>query len=199
MECPDNSVHGKRSVRTHRAPRDGVAQLCRLAALESPATSGDRRDMSSHDPVPMTAAGRAALEQELEQLVSVRRPEVVRRIATTRDEGDLKENAGYHQAREDQSRLEGRILELEAALRRSVPIDEGPSNGSARLGSTVVVSDEFGESAYRLVGPTEVDAAAGRISADSPLGRALVGARAGSTVEVSSPAGPREVQVIRVD
>lgn len=155
--------------------------------------------MSSHDPVPMTAAGRTALEQELEQLVSVRRPEIVRRISTTRDEGDLKENAGYHQAREDQSRVEGRILELEAALRRSVLIDEGPSDGSARLGSTVVVSDEFGETTYRLVGPTEVNAAAGKISAESPLGRAIVGARAGATVEVDSPAGAREVRVVRVD
>jgi len=152
-----------------------------------------------HDPVPMTAGGRAALEQELEELVTVRRPEIVRRISTTRDEGDLKENAGYHQAREDQSRVEGRILELESALRNSVLIDEGPSDGSARLGSTVVVSDEFGETTYRLVGPTEVDAAAGRISTESPLGQAIVGARAGITVEVSSPAGAREVRVVRVD
>ncbi|MFN2450929.1 MAG: transcription elongation factor GreA [Candidatus Dormibacteria bacterium] len=155
--------------------------------------------MSSHAPVPMTAEGRAALQAELDQLVTVRRPEIVRRIATTRDEGDLKENAGYHQAREDQSRVEGRILELEDALRRSVLIDTGPSDGSARLGSTVVVSDEFGETTYRLVGPTEVDAAAGKISAESPLGRAIVGSRAGVTAEVSSPAGPREVRIVRVE
>src|ERR1700724_1616082 len=91
---------------------------------------------------PMTAAGRSALEAELAELVD-RRTEVVQRIADTRSQGDLRENAGYHQAREDQSCLEGRMLAVEAMLRTAEVIEEGWSDGTVPLGSTVTVADEF--------------------------------------------------------
>ena len=147
---------------------------------------------------PLTAAGRAALEAELADL-TLRRTEIVQRIAETRSEGDLKENAGYQQAREDHSLLEGRVQEIEAILKTAVIIDESGGDGSVRLGSTVVVADEFGESTYTVVGPAEADPGAGRISNQSPVGRALVGHRAGDGVEVQTPAGSREVRIVSVD
>jgi transcription elongation factor GreA len=143
----------------------------------------------------MTAAGRAALETELEHLENVRRPEIVARIASTRSEGDLSENAGYHQAREDQSHVEGRIAEIRAALRDAVIIEEGAPDGVARLGARVTVEDEHGEMTYTIVGPTEVDPRAGRISAQSPIGSALIGRRAGDVVTVAAPAGEMRLTV----
>lgn len=147
---------------------------------------------------PLTAEGRAALEAELADL-NVRRTEIVARIAETRSEGDLKENAGYHQAREDHSLLEGRVQEIEAILKTAVIIDVSSGDGSVRLGSTVVVADEYGESTYTVVGPAEADPGAGRISNQSPVGRALLGRRADDRVDVQAPGGTREVRVVRVD
>jgi len=146
----------------------------------------------------MTAAGRAALEAELNELETVRRPEIVARIASTRSEGDLSENAGYHQAREDQSHVEGRIAELRASLQNAVIIEEGAPDGIARIGARVTVEDAFGQATYFIVGPTEVDPAAGRISAQSPIGSALVGKRAGDVARVAAPAGETELKIIEV-
>jgi transcription elongation factor GreA len=146
----------------------------------------------------MTAAGRTALEVELDQLENVRRPEIVARIASTRSEGDLSENAGYHQAREDQSHVEGRIAELRASLQNAVIIEEGAPDGIARIGARVTVEDAFGKATYFIVGPTEVDPAAGRISAQSPIGSALVGKRAGDVARVAAPAGETELKIIEV-
>jgi transcription elongation factor GreA len=146
----------------------------------------------------MTAAGRAALEAELDHLENVRRPEIVARISSTRQEGDLSENAGYHQAREDQSHVEGRVNEIKAALRDAVIIEEGAPDGVARLGARVVVEDEHGEMTYSIVGPTEVNPGAGKISAQSPIGSALIGKRAGDTVTVAAPAGEMTLKVLSV-
>lgn len=146
----------------------------------------------------MTATGKAALEAELDELENVRRPEIVARIASTRAEGDLSENAGYHQAREDQGHVEGRINELRALLKDAVIIEEGAPDGVARIGARVTVADKFGESAYSIVGPTEVDPAAGRISHQSPMGSALLGARAGDQVTVRTPGGEVVVEVVSV-
>jgi transcription elongation factor GreA len=148
--------------------------------------------------IPITAAGRQALEEELEELTAVRRPEVVARIAHTREQGDLRENAGYHQAREDQSRIEGRIAEIEETLRRTVLIDVPSDAEVVELGCTVTVVDEFGETTLQLVGPTETDAASGRISAGSPVGKALLGHRAGDRVRISTPGGTREMEILTV-
>jgi transcription elongation factor GreA len=145
--------------------------------------------------IPITAAGRKALVEELEELTGVRRPEVVARIAHTREQGDLRENAGYHQAREDQSRIEGRIAEIEETLRRAVLIDVPTDAEVIELGCTVTVIDEFGETVLQLVGPTETDAANGRISAGSPVGKALLGHRAGDRVRITTPGGTREMEI----
>jgi transcription elongation factor GreA len=123
---------------------------------------------------------------------------VVARIAHTREQGDLRENAGYHQAREDQSRIEGRIAEIEETLRRAVTIDVPSDADVIELGCTVTVSDEFGESTLQLVGPTETDAASGRISAGSPVGKALLGHRAGDRIRISTPGGMREMEILTV-
>jgi transcription elongation factor GreA len=149
--------------------------------------------------IPITAAGRSALEAELEELVRLKRPEVVARIAHTREQGDLRENAGYHQAREDQSLIEGRIREIEETLRRAVVIDVNADAEVVELGCRVTVRDEFGESTLHLVGPTETNAAAGRISTGSPVGKALLGHRAGDRVRVSTPGGAREIEILSVD
>jgi transcription elongation factor GreA len=153
--------------------------------------------MPADDTTPLTAAGRAALEAELDALRR-KRSEVVARIASTRSEGDLSENAGYHQAREDQARLEGRVATIEAQLRTAVIIDEGTSDGTVRLGSTVTLEDEFGQTEYTIVGPAEADPVAGRLSHLSPVGSALLGRRPGDQVAVQAPSGERKVTVTRV-
>jgi transcription elongation factor GreA len=153
--------------------------------------------MPADDTTPLTAAGRAALEAELDALRR-KRSEVVARIASTRSEGDLSENAGYHQAREDQARLEGRVATIEAQLRTAVIIDQGTSDGTVRLGSTVIVEDEFGQTEYTIVGPAEADPLAGRLSHLSPVGSALLGRRPGDQVAVQAPSGERTVTVTQV-
>jgi transcription elongation factor GreA len=154
--------------------------------------------LAVHPDIPITAAGRQALEDELKELIEVKRTEVVSRITSTREQGDLRENAGYHQAREDQSRIEGRIAEIEETLRRAVLI-EVPKNAKViELGCTVTVADEFGESTLQLVGPTETDPEAGRISAGSPVGKALLGHRAGDKVRITTPGGAREMKILTV-
>lgn len=149
-------------------------------------------------PIHMTAAGKAALEAELHQLEKVRRPEIVARIASTRSEGDLSENAGYHQAREDQSHLEGRVNEIRALLRNAVVVEEGAPDGVVRIGARVTVRDSYGETTYSIVGPTEVDPRSGRISHQSPIGSALLGARAGDQVTVATPGGEVLMKVVEV-
>lgn len=148
--------------------------------------------------IPITAQGRKALEEELDELVRVKRPAVVALISHTREQGDLRENAGYHQAREDQSRIEGRIAEIEETLRRAVTIDVPRNATVVELGCTVTVLDEFGETTLQLVGPTETDPAAGRISAGSPVGKALLGHRAGERVRLVTPGGAREIEILSV-
>lgn len=148
--------------------------------------------------IPITAAGRQALVDELDELIRIRRSEVVARIAHTREQGDLRENAGYHQAREDQALIEGRIADIEETLRRAVLIDVPPNAEVIELGCTVTVVDEFGEFTLQLVGPTETDPAAGRISAGSPVGKALLGHRAGDRVKVTTPGGTREMEILDV-
>ena len=167
------------------------ARLSRQPAFGEP-------HLAVHPDIPITAEGRKALEDELDQLVRVKRPAVVALIAQTREQGDLRENAGYHQAREDQSIMEGRIAEIEETLRRAVLIDVPRNAKVVELGCTVTVHDEFGETTLQLVGPTETDPAAGRISAGSPVGKALLGHRAGDKVRLNTPGGAREIEILTV-
>jgi transcription elongation factor GreA len=148
-------------------------------------------------PVPLSAGALARLEVELDELSRVRRPDVVARIKAARELGDLRENAEYQAAREEQSFLEGRIRLLEERRRNAVLIEEcgGPQ---AFIGSTIVVEHGGETLTYALVGSTESDPASGRISIDSPVGAALVGAVAGAEVEVRTPRGAVRYRVVEV-
>ena len=150
-------------------------------------------------PVPLTRDGWEKLQHELEQLRTTRRPEVAERIKHAKEFGDLSENAEYEDAKNEQGFLEGRILTLERLLRNAQIIEEEESgDGTVQVGSTVKLRDEFGDATYTIVGPAEVDAAAGRISLESPVGKALIGHRKGEQVAVETPSGLRQVKILKV-
>jgi len=153
------------------------------------------------DKVPMTAGGFARLEEELRYLKSTARPEVIRAIAEAREHGDLSENAEYHAARERQSFIEGRVMELEDKIARAEVIDVASLNGSTvKFGATVTVVDEDteAETAYQLVGEMEADVKEGRLSITAPLARALIGKEVGDSVEVMTPAGSKAYEILKV-
>lgn len=150
--------------------------------------------MSFHHPQSITIAGRRTLETRLRELIG-RRPEIVEHIAIARVEGDSTENTAYLQAREEQASLEGHIAELEAILRTAEVIEEPSGADCAQLGSRVSVVDDIGQADYQLVDSLEANPTAGRISVRSPVGQALLGARAGQTVTAITPEGPRSLLV----
>jgi transcription elongation factor GreA len=150
-------------------------------------------------PVLLTKEGLQALEEELEQLVSVRRGEVAERIRQARDFGDIAENAEYTEAKNEQSLVEGRIQTLEAMVRNAVMIEEeNRERGVVGAGAEVKVSSQEGEETYSIVGAAEADPLNGRISNESPLGRALLGHKAGDEVEWTSPMGTSRVKILSV-
>ena len=142
-------------------------------------------------PVLISKDGLRKFEEELERLLSVRRPEVAERIRAARDFGDIAENAEYTEAKNEQSLLEGRILTLESIVRNAVLIEDGPraGKGVVGVGVKVKVRSDDGDESYSIVGPAEADPLVGRISNESPLGRALLGHKVGDEVEWSSPNG----------
>jgi transcription elongation factor GreA len=150
-------------------------------------------------PTKLSQAGRETLVAELDELTNVTRPAIVARISSARELGDLKENSDYHEARREQSFAEGRIRAIEDLLRNVEIIEEGADQGRARLGSTVVIEGPHGdEETYTLVGPTEASPGAGRISANSPIGSALLGGVAGDEVEAIVPSGRRKMRILAV-
>jgi transcription elongation factor GreA len=156
------------------------------------------------EPVFLSAEGMARLHEEHLELTGTKRPEVIARIKSAKELGDLKENADYSSAREEQSFLEGRIKTIEALLRDATLI-QAPSTeaeGKVGLGSKVSIADPETPSdvtVYELVGPPEADPSAGRISNMSPVGRALVGRKAGETVTVRTPRGDADFVIVAVD
>jgi transcription elongation factor GreA len=152
-------------------------------------------------PVLLTREGLRRLEEELEQLVRVRREEVAERIRRAREFGDIAENAEYTEAKNEQSLVEGRIATLEAMIRNAVVIENEPrEEGVAAVGARVMVEFEDGDqTTYSIVGPAEADPLHGRISNESPLGRALLGHRAGDVVEWDSPNGTSRVKILAVE
>jgi transcription elongation factor GreA len=130
-------------------------------------------------------------------MVTVRRAEVAARIQEAKEHGDITENAEYEDAKNEQGMLEGRILVLEKMVRNAVLIEEH-HDGVIAVGSTVTVKDDFGEEVYTIVGPAEVDLAAGRISMESPVGKAVMGRRVSDEVTVQTPAGPRSLRITKV-
>jgi transcription elongation factor GreA len=151
---------------------------------------------------PLTVAGAQRLRDELDHLKSVRRPAVINAIAEARAHGDLKENAEYHAAREQQGFIEGRIQELESVLSHAQLIDVATLNAGSRVvfGATVDLADaESGsEVTYQIVGDLEADIKAGRISISSPIARALIGKHEGDTITIEAPAGNRDFDIIAV-
>lgn len=151
--------------------------------------------------VPMTPEGYARLSEELKRLKTIERPAIIRAIAAAREHGDLSENAEYHAARERQSFIEGRVLELEDQLARAEVIDAAKLSGDrVMFGATVRLVDEETdeEVTYRIVGPLEADIGLGLLSVESPLARALLGRKAGDHVEVETPRGTRYFEILAV-
>lgn len=147
----------------------------------------------------ITADGLTALRAELERLEGPARREIAARIKAARELGDLKENADYHIAKEDQAHLETRISVLRERLRRAVVVEVEQDGAAFAFGRTAEVRDDTGElRRWTLVGSTEADLAAGRLSAESPVGRALRDAPVGATVEIETPRGARSYRVERL-
>jgi transcription elongation factor GreA len=148
----------------------------------------------------ITAEGLAALRAEIAHLEGDGRADMAVRIKAARELGDLKENAEYHIAKDDQAHLETKILRLTQRLRAARVVEPVGDTDIVCFGSTVAVVDESSgkTNEFTLVGPTEADLKSGRLSAESPVARALVGARAGDTVKVETPGGERRYRVERV-
>jgi transcription elongation factor GreA len=152
------------------------------------------------DDVVMTAEDHRALSAELEQLQTVARAEIAERIKTAREWGDLKENAEYHDAKNAQAILETKILRLRDQLVRAQVVEVEAGRDTIGLGSRVELVDRASdrELRYTLVSAVDADAAAGKLSIDSPVGRVLQGMTSGDVVEVKTPKGTRTLEVVSV-
>lgn len=152
--------------------------------------------------VPLTVRGANKLQEELRKLKTEDRPRIINAIAEARAHGDLKENAEYHAARDQQSFAEGRIKEIEAKLSNAVVIDVTAVNAEGKVifGSTVVVSDEDNgnEVTYQIVGEDEADIKQNMISIGSPIARALIGKTEGEVAVVQTPGGVRNLEIVEV-
>jgi transcription elongation factor GreA len=149
--------------------------------------------------VQLTAEGLARHEAELEELTTIRRPNVVDRIARARELGDLKENAEYSSAREEQSFLEGRVQALEELLRNAVVVEASSDANRVTLGSKVRTEFLDEEIAFEIVGSSEANAGAGRISDVSPVGRALIGRSVGEEVILMTPRGEARYRIVAIE
>ena len=148
----------------------------------------------------MTPGGFKSLDSELKKLKSVERPAIIKAIAEAREHGDLSENAEYHSAREKQSFIEGRIKELEASLSKAEVIDPTTLSGSIKFGATILLLDDENEKkqTFQIVGSTEADIENGLLNIHSPLARALIGKEIGDNVEVKTPGGTRDYEILDV-
>lgn len=154
------------------------------------------------DKSPMTLRGSEKLREELTELKKVARPRVIKAIATAREHGDLKENAEYHAAREQQSFLEGRIRDIEGKMSNAVIIDPTTVNANGKIifGATVKLLhlDDEKEIVYQIVGEDEADIKAGRISVQSPISRAMIGKEEEDVIEVNAPGGQIEYEILEI-
>jgi len=148
----------------------------------------------------LTNAGIQKLNDELTDLTSKQRPELAKRLRDAIKMGDLKENADYIAAKEDQAFIEGRILKVKEMLRSSVLIPNQINKQEVSIGSTVTISEEnSGEEQYTLVGSAEADPPMGRISHESPIGQAIIGKSTGDSVQVSTPGGNITFEIIKIE
>lgn len=152
---------------------------------------------------PMTARGAALLREELNELKSVQRPKIIAAIAEAREHGDLKENAEYHAAREQQSFCEGRIQDIEGKLSNAQIIDvtKMPNNGKVIFGVTVTIMnmETDKETTYRIVGDDEANIKENLISVNSPIARGLIGKELDDVVNIQTPAGTVEYEIVEVE
>lgn len=148
----------------------------------------------------LTPDGRKKLEQELEFLVTVRRLQVAQELKSAVEEGDITENAGYDEMKREQAFVEGRIRDIEAILHNSQVLQDSKNHDIVSMGSRVTVSEE-GESpeTYHIVGRAEADPTKGRISNESPLGRALIGRRTGDKIRVDTPSGSIQFEIVAIE
>lgn len=148
----------------------------------------------------LTEEGYKQLEKRLEELKFVKRPEITERIKVARDFGDLSENAEYDAAKNEQARIEGEIVEIEAKLKIAEIIKSDGGHDVVNVGNKVLVLDiDMNEKTeYEIVGTTEANIAVGRISNESPLGKALVGAKLGETVTVKAPKSTYQVKILEI-
>jgi transcription elongation factor GreA len=162
---------------------------------------GRRERVMSMDKFPMTAGGYSALEEELKRRQQVERPRIIQAIAEARTHGDIAENAEYHAAKDAQALNEGRIAELEDKLSRAEVIDVSKLSGNTiKFGATVTLVDEDTDEkkTYQIVGESEADVKAGRVSITSPTARALIGKKTGDSVEVNTPGGGKSYEILNV-
>ena len=157
--------------------------------------------MATAEKVPMLAEGHRKLTEQVRHLKTVERPEIVQAIEDARAHGDLSENAEYHAAKERQGQIEATIADIEDQLSRAMVIDPTTLSGDKVVfGATVTLIDEDEKKVkYQLVGQVEADAKDGRISYNSPLGRALIGSQKGEEVEVSTPSGDRYYEIAKIE
>ncbi|MBE9470713.1 MAG: transcription elongation factor GreA [Chloroflexi bacterium] len=156
--------------------------------------------MNAYQPVYLTAEGVKNLRRELDHLVNVKRPALAERLRRAIQQGDLSENADYITAKEEQGFLEGRVQQIEAMLRRAVIIQENGPTDEVALGSRVTVVEEGMDESevFHIVGPAEADPANGKVSNESPLGRALMGRRVEDAVSVEAPGGEIVFQITAI-
>jgi transcription elongation factor GreA len=157
--------------------------------------------MATAEKVPMLAEGHRKLTEQVRHLKTVERPEIVHAIEDARAHGDLSENAEYHAAKERQGQIEATISDIEDQLSRAMVIDPTTLSGDKVVfGATVTLIDEDEKKVkYQLVGQVEADAKDGKISYNSPLGRALIGRQKGEEVEVSTPSGDRYYEIAKIE
>ena len=152
----------------------------------------------NNKPTYISREGLEKLRRELDETVSIRRPEVAGRIHDAKEHGDLSENAEYEDAKNEQAFVEGRIQSLQALIKNAIIIDENHSTDHVAIGSTVVIDSPDGKEKYTIVGSAEASPREGRLSNESPLGRALLGRRKGETVKVAAPAGEMDFKIVGI-
>lgn len=156
--------------------------------------------MSTDRKVRLTPEGKVRLEQELVNLRKVRMPELSRRIQDATEHGDISDNSEYEDMKEEYMHLESRVYDLEQTLDHAEVIEAGSGDGTVQLGSHVTVKDEDGiEEQWLLVSSAEASSSENRVSADSPVGKALIGRRAGDTAAVETPGGSFTYSIINVE
>ncbi len=214
IELPPGDAEGARaeergSGTTRRAPtRAPSSAPARATPRPSPAPSpapparrgrgaAARPAAAAPEPVELSPEAVARVEAELDELTRVRRPEVVARIKAARELGDLRENAEYQSAREEQSFLEGRVQALEDRLRRAIVVTDR-ADGRVGLGSVVTVETGGEQTTFTIVGSAEANVAAGRLSAASPVGAALIGRHPGDEVDVRTPRGAIRYRIVSI-